>query len=159
MANELYISRLNPVQMYWNERPFPLEKNRYFLNEVQFANQIPRFYQKINYIQKWQTTDTIKMQLKANFDPVAWQVVDCTGKVLKSGNFTIATTNVVAQPYIYYEMSLQLADPDLILGQFYLIINAGFGENVMQWISEPQLLLNRSEERRVGKESRYRRRT
>jgi len=140
MANQLYIPKLNPVQFYWVSRPFPFGKNRYFIDEDWFSAQIPEYYQKIQYLQKWQTSDTIRLQIKANFGPISWQVIDCTGQLLKSGDFSIVTTNVVGQPYIYYQMELQCADPDLKKGQIYLIINAGFGETVMQWISEPMEL-------------------
>jgi hypothetical protein len=135
MSNVVYIPSLNPVQFYWTEKPFPVGKNQYMLGEDWFSRQIPNWYQKIDYPQKWQTSDNIYLQYQSNFGPGAWQIINCSGVVISSGDFAEMLTVPSGQLYKYYEATIPMAGIDE--GTKYIVLNIGFGETIMQWISEP----------------------
>lgn len=135
MANIVYIPILNPVQFYWTDKPVPFGKTQIMLGEDWFSRQIPNWYQKIDYLQKWQTSDGIYIQLQSNFGPVSWQLIDCSGAVLDEGDFSQILTVPNGQLYRYYDATIELAAiPE---GEAYIVLNIGFGETIMQWISEP----------------------
>lgn len=138
MANILKISTGNPVQFYQANKTFFAGKNQYLLSEDWFSRQYPKGF-FVNYTQKWQKTDEIYLQVQANFDPITWTIINCRGAVLLEGDFSIINTVPSGQIYTYFEATIQLADPAISEGQFYIIINAGSGP-LVQWISEPQFV-------------------
>jgi hypothetical protein len=136
-TNQFFIAAVNPVKFYWTDRPVDPAKNFFLLGEDWFSKQIPEWYQKIPYLQKWQQTDTINLQVKSNFDPIAWQVRKCDGKtIVKNADFEKKYTAVIGQPYNYYEANIQLADIEE--GEYEIVIIVGSGDNTMTWVSEPQ---------------------
>jgi len=135
MANQLFIAEANPVKFYWTDRPVDPAKNYFLLGEDWFSKQVPFWYQKMPYFQKWQKTDTINLQVKANFDPIIWYIIDCKGSTVKGGDFDLKYTAIIGQPYKFYEAAIQLAD--VPAGSYYIVISAGIDGARMDWISEP----------------------
>lgn len=136
-TNQFFLAEINPVKFYWKERPVDPAKNYVLLGEDWFSKQIPEWYQKITYFQKWQQTDTINIQAKSNFDPIIWQVRTLDGKsIVKNGDFIMKYTAVIGQPYNYYEANIQLADIDA--GEYEIVLIVGSGSSIMTWVSEPQ---------------------
>lgn len=147
MANVVKIPYLNPVKFYKTERVYPLGKNQYFLNEEWFKDQIPTWYERTRYYQKWQRTDIIYLQVQANFGPVDWQVIDCKGIVMLSGTFNAMLDVPPGQIYTYYDASIQMADSAFTNanGAMYIVLNFGrMGNTILaQWISEPFMVRDR----------------
>lgn len=135
MPNTIYIPYSNPVPFYQVGVPSVAGKNFIHLDEDWFSSQILDWEQKISYFQPWQQTDVVRLQVKANFDPIRLDLIDCMGAVVKTDDFVMKPTAIFGQPWKVYEVEMQLADVEE--GIYYFLISAGFGEDVLQFLSEP----------------------
>lgn len=139
MGNILKIPTANPIQFYQSGKTFFAGKNQYFMGEDWFSNQSPDFYERINYLQKWQMTDSIYLQVQANFGPVSWRIINCSGTMIKEGSFLVIGEVPPGQIYTYYGANITL--DDMPEGQFYVLILGGDpSDPIVTWISEPQQL-------------------
>lgn len=79
MANELYIPRLNPLNFY-EASPAQFDEYRTkFMDDYRFAEQRKSWEEAKSYAQKWQTSDTIYLQMESNFDPLIIDIIDSDG--------------------------------------------------------------------------------
>jgi len=134
MPQNFYISKANPVTFYQVGVPAVAGKNFIHLDEDWFSKQILSWEQEISYYQKWQKTDSITLQVRSEFSTIKLDLIDCSGAVVKTGNFVLKPTSIVGQLWSTYEVTMQLADVDD--GLYYLLITVG--NNILQFLSEPQ---------------------
>lgn len=133
---QIYDSKLNPVRLVRLDAPPVAGKNFVHFDEDWYINTILNFETKMPYYQKWQQTDTIRMQFRSTTDLIKVELITCEQRVVKSVTATKVITDIVGQPWELYEASLQLAD--VPKGLYYVLVTAGFGEFIQQFISEPQ---------------------
>lgn len=135
MPNILYIPFCNPVPFYQVDVPQVAGKNFIHLDEDWFSKQIQSWEQSIPYFQKWQLTDHVDLQIQSDMGPIRLDLIDCSQLVAKTVNFETKPTIITGQPWQVLEASMQLADVDP--GYYWFLITAGFGDNILQFISEP----------------------
>lgn len=129
MANNIIdISLLNPIRFVNLGGVFKGFDNDWF------TNLTPDFQDQVNYFQKWQTDDIIKLQFRSNFTPINIAVIDCSGVTISTHAATKKVTNLVDDALDTYETSIPLAGLE---GVYYLLLTAGTSTNQSQLISEP----------------------
>lgn len=131
MSNIIDISLLNPVRFV------NLGGVYKHFDDDWFTNLIYDFQDKVDYYQKWKSTDVIRLQFWANFTPIKVSVLDCSGKTIVSYNATAQPSNVVNPDFSPYEVNVSLTGLE---GVHYLLLTAGTSTNETQLISEPMLI-------------------
>lgn len=135
MANQIRISYLNPVRFYdANPAVFAQYLTRDF-TDYRYRETLYPWEEKVDYIQKWQNSDTIKIQVESNFTPIQIDVISKkSGTSVVSLSLDLAIPNVGASPGFYlYEASLSFAS--LPAGCYHLRLSNGGPE--LHMISEP----------------------
>ena len=133
--NLIYIPKLCPLRFVRLDTPVASGKNFIHFDEDWIEKQIKPYDTHVNYLQKWQQADTIKLQIKATYGPVKVDIIDCSQKVIKSVQLEPVVTAVVGQLWKCYEGNIQLAD--IAEGAYYAVLSVGSGEFVQKFISEP----------------------
>ena len=77
MANQLYIPDLNPIRFYEEgSTPLPQYFTKHF-EDYPFEEQLQHpVTEKVQYYQKWQNDDIIRLQFESNFSNISLVVVD-----------------------------------------------------------------------------------
>ncbi len=125
MANNLYIPLANPVNFYeiappvidaWITRHFDSYSFRERLEQNPWEEQVP-------YFQKWQTSDTIRLQFESNFDPIQVDLINSIGQIVLTAPFSNVLSNTYQPGYYVYETTMSLAAvPE---GCYFLKLSAG----------------------------------
>lgn len=134
MANLIYIPDLNPVPFYEVSPAVFDEYLTKWFDSYPFAETIYPWQQRTSYCQKFQQSDTIKIQLQSNFDPLQIDLIDKYGAVVGSlvGNLTLP--NVYLPGFFAREFTYSLAGtPE---GVYHLRLTTG-DLSVLNMISEP----------------------
>jgi len=97
MANEIYISFLNPVKFVDNTPYSNTQYNTRQFDDYLYADQLAQkwWIQQDRYKQKFQYDDSIKLQVFSNFDPINFYLVDQDGSEWN----TVVLQNIVADRY------------------------------------------------------------
>lgn len=131
--SRVIISIANPIKFTPRVSNRPAQYNTIPFDEQQYYDRILPWYQQRKYFQKWQTTDAIRLQFIADFNPITVEVVD---------SFDIARiTTIMTQKAVdennpgfhVYEADISLAS--LAPGCYRLSVTFGSGGDV--WDSEP----------------------
>ena len=134
MANILYIPDLNPVRFY-EATPAVFDEylTKYF-DSYPFKQQIYPWQQRTCYCQKFQTSDTIKIQLTSDFDPLQIDLVNQYGDPVTTliGNLTLP--NIYIPGMFAREFTLSLAG--VTPGVYHLQLTNG-NPAELNMISEP----------------------
>ncbi|TAN17240.1 MAG: hypothetical protein EPN37_07240 [Chitinophagaceae bacterium] len=130
MANNIIdIPLLNPIRFVDIGGPFK------GFDDDWFSNRIFDFQDAVNYYQKWQKSDTIKLQFYSNFTPVSVALLNCSGATLNIYQATVKSSQWLDPNFNPYEVNISLAS--LQTGLYYLLLTAGTSTNQTQLISEP----------------------
>lgn len=109
MANTLYIPRLNPIKFYDQLQVANAAYQSKYLDDYPFREQIEPWQERTKYPQKWQTSDTIPLQVESDFSPLQLDVINRYGNVVTS----LVADQIIANKYIpgayVYEWTLSLA--------------------------------------------------
>jgi hypothetical protein len=134
MANEIYFPFLNPLSMYdVNEPDNPAYGSKNMLDHP-FVNTVYDWQEPTNYAQKWQQSDTLKIQVQSTFDPLQVDLLGKYGEVVTSlvGNLKLPNKYIIGA--FAYEFTLSFAAiPE---GVYYLRMSNG-NLNELHLISEP----------------------
>lgn len=135
MANTLYIPRLNPLKFY---EVSPAQFDYYltkFMDDYPYADLIMPWQERRLYQQKWQTSDSIPLQMESTFDPLQLDVINKYGQVVTSlvAN-QIIPNKYIPGAYVYqFNQSLQAFQP----GCYFFRLTTG-NLNELNMITEPQ---------------------
>lgn len=132
MANEIYISFLNPVRFYEVDPADPVQYlTKHFDNYWQ-KEQLKNFETPAEYKQKWQTNDSFPLQYESNFALINLKVIDCEQNTIIDQNAVQIRANKYLPGYFVYENTVSWASvPN---GTYYLLLTLG---GTTQMISEP----------------------
>lgn len=104
-----------------------------------FYNRINDFETKVNYFQKWQTSDTIVLQCLSTFSTVVFKIYDKTGTLV----YTKPASLIINGPgnaYGVYHADLQLVTLSLAEGIYFIVAESTFMSTTFRYISEPMSL-------------------
>lgn len=106
------------------------------MDSATYLAQIQEYTERKNYFQKWQNNDTIALQCFTNgLGPVQVDVIDCKGRNYLSIPLTQKMDPAVGPPYALFEATVALNTlPTNKV--YYMILTAGTGETIAQFISE-----------------------
>lgn len=109
MANILYIPDLNPVRFYeTNPVQFSQYLTKWFDTYV-YTEQIYPWQQPAFYCQKFQTSDTITIQMESSFDPLQIDLIDRYGNERATLVGNLVLPNAYIPGLFVYEFTLSLA--------------------------------------------------
>lgn len=137
MANELYIPRLNPVRFY---EQTPVQFDEYltkFMDDYRYADTILPWQERVLYAQKWQTSDTIPLQMESTFSPLQLDTINQYGQVVNS----LVANQVIPNKYIpgafvyQFSHSWQAYEPG-----YYIQRLTNGNINQLNMVSEPQCI-------------------
>lgn len=124
MANRIYISHLNPLQIVPVEpsevpQYFSKHMDDFFLrNRLNPAQSLPR-----EWAQQWSKSDSITLQLQTNAGVPQIQLIDCNMLPLVTLNMTAKQRNKFQPDYYIYEGTVSLASvPE---GEYWILITVG----------------------------------
>jgi hypothetical protein len=134
MANLLAIPFLNPVSFYEAKPAVFDEYLTKFMHDYPFEqNQFP-WLDPLTYRQKWQTSDTIYVQVESNFEPLQLDLINRYGNVVLSLVANLQMPNKYMEGVHVYEFALSLASVEE--GCYHLRLTTG-NLNELNMISEP----------------------
>lgn len=134
MANVLYIPRLNPINFYEYSPAAFDEYLTKFMDDYRFSEQILPWQEPTVYSQKWQTSDTIYLQMESTFDPLQLDLIDSDGNVVTSLSAQLQLPNKYITGAYVYQFTLSLAS--IAPGCYYLRLSNG-NLSELHMISEP----------------------
>lgn len=80
--NRIYYPILNPVPMYeLNPTMDPAHMTKHFL-DYPFEDLIQDWEEPVEYVQPWNTLDTVPFQFISNFNPIQIDIIDLMGNVI-----------------------------------------------------------------------------
>ncbi len=123
MSNQVIISKLNPVKFTKVGFTQAAAYNNPHFDDQQYNDSIPEFWEQKYYVQKFQTTDAIRLQFISNYSPIQIDIVDCDETVITSVVMTKKAADEYNVGYFIYEADISLAAiPE---GSYYLQFAAG----------------------------------
>jgi hypothetical protein len=131
MANSIIIPHLLPIRFV----PVGTPAYKTFFSDW-YRNLVQYYEKPDDYFQKWIEGTIIRLQFQANFGPVQLQILDCSGKVLSIVPALAVATELYDTGFTTYEATFT---PPVMAGTWFVLINAGIGEGLQQFISEPQI--------------------
>lgn len=134
MANVLYAPWLCPVHFSDVNAPeFATYRSKNFQDHP-FISTVYDWQEPTNYAQKWQQSDTLKIQLQSNFDPLQIDLIGKYGEVVTSLVGNLKLPNKYYPGAYAYEFTLSFAAvPE---GIYYLRLTTGVLSE-LHMISEP----------------------
>ncbi len=87
-------SLLNPLKFRKKGYVNPLPYNFKYLDEWNFYETIPDFFDKKRYFQPWQKNDIIYLQHLANYSPHNIRMIDCKGTRIDSFSMAYVPTSI-----------------------------------------------------------------
>jgi hypothetical protein len=121
--NILDISSLNPIKFREKGYVNPLPYNTNFMDDWNFSQTIPSFFEKKTYYQPWQQNDIIYLQFLSNYTPLQLTLVDCNGTFVDAFAMSYVATSIEGSGQKVYEASIALNTyPE---GVYQLILSAG----------------------------------
>lgn len=135
MANRLYASYCNPIQLFDKNRvPLPQYLSK-FMDDVRFVETIYPDEQLVNFRLKWLQSDAIRLQYVTNYNPLKLRILDCQGLVKYDENFDTKQedffnpgffarqADLDLAPFGFGNYELQVIGGGLLLGSEYFEIN------------------------------------
>lgn len=107
-SNILDISLLNPVKFREKGYVNPLPYNFKYLDQWNFGQTIPDFYNKKKYYQPWQKNDIIYLQFLSNYSPLQLTLIDCNNQQVDSFAMTYIPTSIEGSGQKVYQASIAL---------------------------------------------------
>lgn len=132
MANEIYISFLNPVRFYDVDPAWPAQYLTKHFDDWWQKEQQRNFETPVDYKQKWQTNDSFPLQYESNFASINLKVIDCEQNTIIDQNAVQVRANKYLPGYFVYENTVSWAS--VPAGTYYLLLTLG---GTTQMISEP----------------------
>jgi hypothetical protein len=130
-----FIPELCPVKFVPLNNILPAQYHFRHMDGWWFSEQVQFYLDSRNYFQKWQQNDIINLQCMTNgLGPVQVQFYDSNGKVVLTDSLTSTADPAVKAPYILYQKSFGLGA--FAEGVYYIVITAGTGGTITQFISE-----------------------
>jgi hypothetical protein len=117
----IYQPFLNPIKFVNVGYSQDARYNSRDMDDWTYVNTIPEWITNRHYCQKWQTNDTICLQLISTAGPITYQFLNKDENVEYTGSFTQTGTGPMAG-YFIYEASIDLSGFNE--GQYYLKISA-----------------------------------
>lgn len=110
MANYCNIPYLNPVRFYEAQPAvFAQYLTRHF-TDYPYADQILPWQEPVRYAQKWQTSDTIYLQIQSNFEPLQLDVISrVSGQSVLTLNANSQIPNIHNPGFYAYQFTISLA--------------------------------------------------
>lgn len=109
MDNELIIPYLNPVFFFDKDRGLKPQYNTKFWWDFPAVETFKPWQQPAGcYFQKWQTNDTIHLQVISNAGPLTLNLLDTNGRKVKTQLFTRMQQHKRFLAYYIYQVSLPL---------------------------------------------------
>jgi hypothetical protein len=136
MPNSMMIPDLSPVQFVPLNNTLPAQYHFKHMDGWWHSEQVQMYLDSRTYFQPWQQNDIIDLQCITNgLGPVSVQFYDANGNVVLTDSLTQTTDAAVASPTILYQKSFGLSSFNP--GIYYIVLTAGTGGTVVQFISEP----------------------
>lgn len=108
MANQLIIPYQNPVKfLEINPTEFPQYLSKHF-EKYFFQETIKDWEQKTQYLQPFQNSDSIKVQVEANYGPILCELIDIDERVWFSDNFDQVLISEGNDGFAIYEITIPL---------------------------------------------------
>jgi hypothetical protein len=132
--NIMYISAYNPVQFVrYNVSPQAKYQYKEMYDDWSFQ-RFNNFYKQPFYFQKWQTSDTINLQILTSGEgQLELFIYDEKGLQVSNTPFNIITNSAVPSPFILQQLAFTLT-----AGVYLFVIKNGAGENIAvsewQWV-------------------------
>jgi hypothetical protein len=110
MANYCNIPYLNPVRFYEAQPEVFAQYLTKHFTDYPYADQILPWQEPMRYSQKWQTSDTIYLQIQSNFEPLQLDVISrVTGQTLLTLNANSQIPNIYNPGFYAYQFTISLA--------------------------------------------------
>jgi hypothetical protein len=111
--NMLSISNLNPLQAIKYDVTLDPKYHHTDITDDAFENRHPTFIKRPQYFQKWQTTDTIKLQhITAGLGQLILKMYNADGTLVDSFDFEFVSIPTVLSPYQVQQLSIPLTGID-----------------------------------------------
>lgn len=135
--NTIYVPFMLPISFYEVEPALLPQYLSQHMDDWQFENTIrTQETQGVKFPQKWQTSDTLKLQFESNFGSIQLQVIDCEENVYMTHIVSQVRINKYLTGFYVYEDTIDwsVLEP----GTYWITLTLGAGIKTM--ISEPQIL-------------------
>lgn len=100
-----------------------------------FANQVKFYIGDADYYQKFQFDDEAAIQVRTNgLGPVRMDLYDCHGEIVRTVSLNQIENDAIITPNVLFEGTMTFADLDE--GIYAIVLTAGTGETLSQFISE-----------------------
>ncbi|WP_315823000.1 hypothetical protein [Paraflavitalea speifideaquila] len=131
-----FISHACPVHFVKLNFQNPSKYHTATMDQDWFKNRITKWAANNDYFNPWQNDDTIRLQCLTNgLGPVTVDMLNCKAEIVGSYELDVKASNAVKSPYILYEGNIPLLDiPEDV---YYLLLKAGTGTAIVNYISEP----------------------
>lgn len=138
MALGAFTPHTDPIKRYPMGQVKSAAYNFFHLDETWFKDQVKFWPFGSGYSQKWQTNDPpINMTFYTNgIGPIVDQLIDYTGKVYLTVNYTLTADPTVPAGLTVYKGSADISG--IAPGRYYWKTTIGSGTAIIGYISEPQ---------------------
>lgn len=121
--NFFYIPFINPVKFVDKAQTNPAAYNTKHFEDYLFKNRLYEWQRQVGFAQVWQTTDIIKLQFEATFDPIIVDLLDENGNSAITLPALIGLQNKFIPNLYSFEIAMSLAG--LSSGIYTLQVTAG----------------------------------
>lgn len=134
--NLIYFPEVNPVIFYDSARAnLPIYFTR-FMDKWMFSERIMDWQHREEFSDIWQTTDIIRLQFEANFDPIIVKLLDSNGNAAITLPALIGLPNSKIPGLFSFEVEMSLAG--VTEGCYILQVTAGTGPGTKIFYSNVQ---------------------
>lgn len=110
MNNTIFVSDLNPVHFTKYGYVTPAQFHHKEIYDARFERRNDRFTEQPEYLQKWQKTDSIKLQfVTAGYGALTLKVFDAKGYQIEIKAFDIVAEAAVKLPYVLQQIEIDLS--------------------------------------------------
>jgi hypothetical protein len=110
MANYCSIPYLNPVRFYEAQPALFAQYLTKHFTDYPFSDQVLPWQEPLRYAQKWQTSDTIYLQIQSNFEPLQLDIISrASGQSVLTLNANSQIPNVYNPGFYAYQFTISLA--------------------------------------------------
>ncbi|MBX3253912.1 MAG: hypothetical protein KF862_07190 [Chitinophagaceae bacterium] len=141
--SRIYKSIANPVRFVNENRVKPAAYNDFNFEDLFFSEMNYEWDEPVDYEQKWQTTDAIRLQFLADFEGISLKLTNqYTGE--EYATVMDQKQQDINNPgFRIYEAEISLVD--IAPGKYRLRAFMGYGENVSTLLSEPLCIQQKHE--------------
>lgn len=121
--NNIYLSTLNPVKFSVASYTSPAEYRTKYFDDFRYQDTLRSFQAPANFFQPWQKSDTINLQILANFAGHTIEMYTCTDQLVDTFTMAYTVASIELTGYSAYQVSIPLAS--YAEGTYYFLLKSG----------------------------------